>query len=104
MFGRTGVRLPRAGHARRLPCPLSDRQYALHRLLWRSRCDRGPGASALTALAAAVDPGKLAGKDEEALHRRLKDALSGVADPLGTFYRYSLAATVLADRTPEVEQ
>jgi F420-non-reducing hydrogenase small subunit len=63
-----------------------------------------PGASALTALAAAVDPGKLAGKNEEDLHRRIKHALSGVADPLGTFYRYSLAATVLAERKPEVEQ
>jgi len=63
-----------------------------------------PGANALAALAAAVDPGKLAGKDEAALHGRLQDALSGVADPLGTFYRYSLAATVVADRTSEVKQ
>lgn len=63
-----------------------------------------PGAAALAALAAAVDPGKLAGKDEDALHARLKEALSGVADPLGTFYRYSLAANVVADRTPEVPQ
>lgn len=63
-----------------------------------------PGAAALTALAAAVGPGKMDDKDEDALHERLRSALSGVADPLGTFYRYSLASTVVADRTPEVKK
>lgn len=66
--------------------------------------DADPGAVALSALAAALDPGDTAGRDEAALHARLAGALAGVADPLGTFYRYSLAATVVADRTPEVDQ
>ena len=63
-----------------------------------------PGASALTALAAAVDPGSMAGEGEDAVHARLKDVLSGVADPLGTLYRYSLAATVVADRAAELKR
>jgi F420-non-reducing hydrogenase small subunit len=63
-----------------------------------------PGATALSTLAAAVDPGSVTGMDEPAIHARLKSALSGVADPLGTFYRYSLAETVVADRSTEVEQ
>lgn len=62
-----------------------------------------PGAVALATLAAAVDPGSAAGADEAALHGRLRDALSGVADPLGTFYRYSLAQAVVADRPKETE-
>ena len=62
-----------------------------------------PGATALATLAAAVDPGTAVGTGEAALHARLRNALSGVADPLGTFYRYSLAATVLADRFEEIE-
>ena len=63
-----------------------------------------PGAIALATLAAAVDPGSAVGADEAVLHTRLKNALSGVADPLGTFYRYSLSESVIADRTKEVEQ
>jgi F420-non-reducing hydrogenase small subunit len=66
--------------------------------------DTDPGAAALSAIAATLHPDSSAGKDEAALHSRLTDALAGVADPLGTFYRYSLAATVVADRTPEVDQ
>ena len=62
-----------------------------------------PGATALATLAAAVDSGSAAGADEAVLHARLRNALSGVADPLGTFYRYSLAATVVADRSKEAE-
>jgi F420-non-reducing hydrogenase small subunit len=61
-----------------------------------------PGAASLTALAAAVDPGNISGQDEAALHQQWRSALSGVADPLGTFYRYTLASSVLADRPPEV--
>ncbi len=63
-----------------------------------------PGASALTTLAAALEPGRLVGSDEEELHRHLRGALSGITDPLGTFYRYSLASTSVADRNPEVER
>ncbi|AGX88214.1 F420-non-reducing hydrogenase subunit G [Candidatus Symbiobacter mobilis] len=58
-----------------------------------------PGAAALTALAAVVDPGKGHLKDEEALHQRLDAALAGVADPLGTFYRYTMSECVVADRS-----
>jgi len=61
-----------------------------------------PGAAALSVLAAAVDPGQIAGVDENVLHGRLKKALGGVADPLGTCYRYSLAESVIADRETEV--
>lgn len=61
-----------------------------------------PGVTALATLAGAVDPGSAVGVDETAVHDRLKQALSGVADPLGTFYRYSLAETVVADRSKEV--
>ncbi len=66
--------------------------------------DRGadPGAAALTGVAAVLDPGEIAGKGEAALHARLREGLKGVADPLGTFYRYSLAATVVAARKGEV--
>jgi F420-non-reducing hydrogenase small subunit len=62
-----------------------------------------PGAAALAAVAAAVDPGDGAGQDEAALHDGLRGALGGVTDPVGTFYRYSLAATVVADRRSEVK-
>lgn len=68
--------------------------------------DRGsdPGATALATLAAAVDPGSTVGTSEAELHARLKQALCGVADPLGTLYRYTLAETVVADRPTEVEK
>jgi F420-non-reducing hydrogenase small subunit len=61
-----------------------------------------PGAAALTALAAAVDPGATSGQGEAGVHERLRTALGAVADPLGTCYRYSLAATSLGDREQEV--
>jgi F420-non-reducing hydrogenase small subunit len=61
-----------------------------------------PGAAALTGLAAVVAPGDMSGKSEASIHDHLRAALGGVADPLGSFYRYSLAATVVADRDPEV--
>ena len=62
-----------------------------------------PGATALSTLVAAVDPESALGQDEASLHASLKNALAGVPDPLGTFYRYSLAESVLADRATEVE-
>ncbi len=61
------------------------------------------GAAALSAMAAAVHPGDTVGKDEAVVQNQLRSALSGVADPLGTFYRYSLAETVTNCR-PEVER
>jgi len=63
-----------------------------------------PGAAALSALAAVVDPGGSSGKAEADIHARLRSALAGVADPLGTFYRYNLATAAVADRSPEVDQ
>ena len=65
--------------------------------------DSDPGATALSTLAAALDPGSAPGQDEGSLHAGLRAALAGVPDPLGTFYRYTLAETVLADRATEVE-
>jgi len=65
--------------------------------------DADSGAAALSAVAAAVDPGPGSGQDEAELHARLRQALSGVADPLGTFYRYTLSETVVAERPTEVE-
>lgn len=62
-----------------------------------------PGAAALTAVAAAVNPRGRTGASEEETHDALRRALAGVADPAGTFYRYSLAATVVAGRRTEVE-
>jgi F420-non-reducing hydrogenase small subunit len=62
-----------------------------------------PGAAALSSLAAVVDPGE-SSKAEVDIHAHLRSALAGVADPLGTFYRYNLATTVVADRSPEVDQ
>jgi F420-non-reducing hydrogenase small subunit len=60
-----------------------------------------PGAAALSNLAAVVAPGAVTGTDEAVLHGRLRAALAGIADPLGTFYRYSLAETAVADRPAE---
>jgi len=60
------------------------------------------GAAALTGVAAVVAPGEFAGKAEADIHAQLRKALAGVADPLGTFYRYSLAATAVAERDSEV--
>ncbi|MBI5017560.1 MAG: hypothetical protein HZB55_18985 [Deltaproteobacteria bacterium] len=60
-----------------------------------------PGAAALAAVVAAVDPGGGNGREEAALHAHVREALAGVADPVGTFYRYALAASVVADRESE---
>lgn len=62
-----------------------------------------PGAASLTAVAAAVHPGETVGKSETEVHDDLQNSLKGVADPLGTFYRYTLAESVLADRPSEVK-
>jgi F420-non-reducing hydrogenase small subunit len=66
--------------------------------------DADPGSAALSALAAVVDPGDSGGRAEADIHAQLRSALAGVADPLGTFYRYNLATTAVADRNPEVGQ
>ena len=66
--------------------------------------DADPGAAVLSALAAVVDPGTSSGKAETDIHTHLRGALAAVADPLGTFYRYNLATTTVADRRPEVDK
>jgi F420-non-reducing hydrogenase small subunit len=66
--------------------------------------DADPGAAALSALAAVVDPRDSSGRTEADIHAHLQSALAGVADPLGIFYRYCLATTAVADRNPEVDQ
>jgi F420-non-reducing hydrogenase small subunit len=63
-----------------------------------------PGAAALTALAAAIAPPGTNGESETEIVQLLHGAFSGLADPLGTFYRYSLAATALIEREPEGDQ
>jgi F420-non-reducing hydrogenase small subunit len=60
-----------------------------------------PGGAALSALAAALSPGGPAGEGEAELLARYRKALSGVADPLGTFYRYTLSDTLVAGRPGE---
>lgn len=52
------------------------------------------GAAMLAAIASVVDAGKL--KDTEAeLERRVEAALETIADPAGTFYRYSMSHSLL---------
>ena len=62
-----------------------------------------PGAAALGSLAAALAPGGSVGAGGEELQAGYRAALAGVADPLGTFYRYTLADSVVADRPQEDE-
>lgn len=60
-----------------------------------------PGAAALTALAAALQPVKTVGISEAVMGAEVCANLAAVADPLGTLYRYNLAESVLADRKAE---
>lgn len=64
--------------------------------------DADPGAAALTAVAATLAPSGSAGGSEAALLEGYRTQLAGVADPLGTFYRYTLSDTVLTGRKKEV--
>lgn len=63
--------------------------------------DADSGVAALSVLAAALDPLPLADKDAATMQQRAAAALAGVADPVGMFYRYSLATSVVADRAAE---
>jgi F420-non-reducing hydrogenase small subunit len=63
--------------------------------------DGDPGAASLSGIAAAVEPGPSTGRSEATAHEQMRAALAGIADPMGTFYRYSLASTVVADRDQE---
>jgi F420-non-reducing hydrogenase small subunit len=52
------------------------------------------GARMLTAIASVIDLGKT-GDDEHELERRLDEAIDTLADPAGTFYRFSMAHSIL---------
>lgn len=52
------------------------------------------GAMMLTAAASVIDVGKI-GDDEAKLERQLDEVMDTIADPAGTFYRFSLAHSIL---------
>ena len=52
------------------------------------------GAKVLSSLTAILDIGK-SGDDETTLEQRLEEALDTIADPAGTFYRFSMAHSIL---------
>ncbi len=52
------------------------------------------GARMLSAVASVIDIGK-PGDDEHEMERRLDEAMDSIVDPIGTFYRFSMAHSVL---------
>lgn len=52
------------------------------------------GARMLSAIASVLDVGK-PGEDEAALERAIESAVATLADPAGTFYRFSMAHSLL---------
>jgi F420-non-reducing hydrogenase small subunit len=52
------------------------------------------GAKMLAAIASVIDVGK-PGEDEAEIERRLDEAIDTIADPAGTFYRFSMAHSIL---------
>ena len=52
------------------------------------------GAKMLSAIASVVDVGQ-PGDDEEELERKIAEAMETLADPAGTFYRFSMAHSLL---------
>lgn len=52
------------------------------------------GARMLTAIASVIDVGK-PGEDEAAIERELDEVLDTIADPAGTFYRFSMSHSIL---------
>ncbi len=61
--------------------------------------DADPGAAALTAIAAAIRPPAVELLAAGGAARPVPSV--GLTDPLGSLYRYTLAASVVADRKPE---
>lgn len=53
------------------------------------------GARMLTAIASVIDVNGKPGDDEEELARRVEEAVATIADPAGTFYRFSMAHSIL---------
>lgn len=59
------------------------------------------GARMLTALASVIEVGKI-GDDEAKLDRELDEIMDTIADPAGTFYRFSMSHSILhRARLPE---
>ncbi len=52
------------------------------------------GARILTAIASVINVGKT-GEDEQAIEKKLEEVLDTIADPAGTFYRFSMAHSIL---------
>jgi F420-non-reducing hydrogenase small subunit len=52
------------------------------------------GARMLTAIASVIDVGK-PGESEEEIDRKLEEVLDTIPDPAGTFYRFSMARSIL---------
>ena len=52
------------------------------------------GAKMLSAIASVVDVGQ-PGEEEEELERKIAEAMETLADPAGTFYRFSMAHSLL---------
>jgi F420-non-reducing hydrogenase small subunit len=52
------------------------------------------GAKMLTAIASVIDVGKT-GDDEAALEKKLEEVMDSIVDPAGTFYRFSMAHSIL---------
>lgn len=53
------------------------------------------GAKMLTAIATVLDVNGKPGDDEHALDRKVQRAVDTIADPAGTFYRFSMAHSIL---------
>ena len=52
------------------------------------------GAAMMSALASVLDVGGN-GVDEAEIERRLEEAIDSIADPAGTFYRFSMSHSLL---------
>ena len=48
----------------------------------------------MTAIASVINVGKT-GDDEAALEKKLEEVMDTIADPAGTFYRFSMAHSIL---------
>ena len=53
------------------------------------------GARMVTAIASVIDVSGKPGDDEHELARRVEQAMATIADPAGTFYRFSMAHSLL---------
>ena len=77
----------RPGHPGRLWGTLPAGELALHRLLRSQRGVEDFGGRLMTALASVIDA-----TDPDEIDRIISE---GIPDPIGTFYRFSLAHSLL---------